>query len=484
MKRTACERIARSLSKLLLVGTFALVGFFAWPIPAGAVVSTPPGYVFDPLVLGSPTQSCVAAGPGGTFVGVGPGFTANAQAVVFVKESGEARLVAFGFNSIGDCAYDRATDALYVTDNASPAELPGALGGDTVFRVPDASAASALSASGLELVPGGSVPFAASVTVAPDGSVLVGNAAGGGAGEVLSIDPVTAAVTTFAGGFDFTGGLAVHPPTSDVFVAEALGTFESQITRFDSSGSPVPPVPFAGPSFGFGSFDLAFDLDGRLLATGAFGGDVVAFELSGTSQPFVGGLTFATGVSVDPFTGRVSILSSFSGTDEDRTVHRFVPVSRLVRGGGRKSSDCLHEFYGVALAPLAPGKPPKHAVCTDGDLCDADGKADDRCLFPLGFCLLVDDPALPECSVSTAVEDVALRVSPNLPTARATSERVSAALPLSASRCFFTDGIEVPVRVKKSGEKKPGGGKVRVAVRAADGRRDRDALRLVCLPSS
>jgi len=162
---------------------------------ASAVVTPPAGYIYTTELLSNLTQGCVAAGPGGTFVGIGPSFTANAEAVVLAKESGELHLVAMGFNSISDCAYDRATDTLYVTDNATNADLgittmfgnTGAQTGDTVYAVPSASSAAGRNASDLELLPAGSVPFAANVTLDPSGNLLVANAVGGGSGTVLKI---------------------------------------------------------------------------------------------------------------------------------------------------------------------------------------------------------------------------------------------------------------------------------------------------------
>src|SRR5215471_8510908 len=91
-----------------------------------AAVTPPAGYIYTTQLLGSVTSSCVEAGPGGTFVGIGP-FTANSQAIVLAKESGEVRLVAIGFNAIGDCAYDRDADVLYITDNGG--NFSGALTG-------------------------------------------------------------------------------------------------------------------------------------------------------------------------------------------------------------------------------------------------------------------------------------------------------------------------------------------------------------------
>ena len=93
------------------LGASLLAGAFL-ATSASAVVTPSAGYIYSNQVLASSTQSCIAAGPGGTFVAVGPGFTANGQSVVLVKESGELRHVASGFNSVGDCAYDAAADIL------------------------------------------------------------------------------------------------------------------------------------------------------------------------------------------------------------------------------------------------------------------------------------------------------------------------------------------------------------------------------------
>ena len=80
------------------------LGATVWTTAALAAVVPPAGYIYSTQLLSNLTAGCVAAGPGGTFVGIGPGFTANAQAIVLAKESGELRLVASGFNSLSDCA--------------------------------------------------------------------------------------------------------------------------------------------------------------------------------------------------------------------------------------------------------------------------------------------------------------------------------------------------------------------------------------------
>ncbi len=467
------------------IATIAAVTFGA--ASAYSAVTAAPGYIYSAQRLANFTQGCVAAGPGGTFVGIGLGFTANAQSVVLAKESGELRLVAMGFSSIADCAYDRATDVLYVTDNADNADLgistssagnTGAQTGDTIFAVPHASRAAGLNAANLGLLPPNTLEKAAAVAAGPHGALLVGDAGGGMAGTVTRIAGATA--TPFASGLAFTGGVAVDPGSGDIFVGENLGlpTFNNQIHRYTAEGTPLPPLPFAGPSFAFGSADLLFESPGRLLASGNFGADVVAFDVaSGQSAPFASGLTFATGMTVDSFTGRVQILSStFTGADEDRSLHRFTPIARLVAGGRAPSSECVHEFYGLALDGRA-------AACTDGAPCDADGEVNDTCLFPVGFCFNVADPDFPACAVSEDVTTVRLSAQPSSAALDAAVAGVTGALPLRGTTCAFSDGYALPVKIGKRG-KRGAQAVLTVESRTGDGRTDSDVIRLICRPSA
>jgi hypothetical protein len=459
---------SRASAALVLVGLLSASGL-------RAQVTPPAGYIYAPQVLQSLTQSCIAVGRGGTFVGIGQGFTANGQAIVLARESGALSLVALGFNSIADCAYDGARDVLYVTDNAG--ELPGTTTGDTVFAIPSASTATGLPATTIELLPADSIPNAMSLAVDSTGHVLVSDSTGGVSGTVQSVDVVGKTATLFAGGFAFTGGLAIDPGTGDVLVAESLASFEAQISRFDSAGGSL--VGFAGPSFGFGSFDLAFNTDGSLLATGIFGGDVVSLDTSGTPVPFASGFTFANGVSVNGFTGRIEVLSStFSGAEEDRSIHRFTPVDRLVPGNGAAASECAHEFYGLELIAPGRGKKARKAICVDGAPCDADGTANDRCLFPAGFCLEIADPRLPACTPSPVV-DFSVTTKPVSLAVAATATAVQDALPVSAPSCFFSDGIEVPVKVRPRGKAK-GRATLKVKATRANGSKDSDTVTLLC----
>ena len=458
----------------------AVLGVAALYTSAQAVVTPPAGYIYSTQLLSNVTQNCIAAGPGGTYVGIGPSFVANAGSVVLAKESGELRLVASGFNSISDCAYDAAADVLYVTDNADNGDfgLSGmfaAQTGDTVFAIASASTASGLSAPGLELLPPNTVPFAASVAVDASGNVFVADAAGGGAGTVIKI--VGSTPSTFVPSLDFTGGLAFNPATGNLFVAEALSNFvDQEINQFTAAGVAVPPVPFAGPSATFGSIDLLLNSDGRLLSSG-FIGDVRSFNVGdGTSVPFVTGLTSTSGLTIDPFTHRVQILSSFSGTDEDKSLHRFTPVDQLSAGGGSTATDCIHETYGLDVVDGT-------AACTDGAACDSDGVANDACLFPVGFCFNVTDPALSGCDTGSNLSALRVSAKPASAAVAAAVAQASAALPLAGPSCFFSDGVYVPVTITGSGSKKDGKAKLKVKAETADGRKDTDIVKLVCKPA-
>ena len=448
---------------------------------ANAAVTAPTGYIYSSELLASPTQSCVAAGPGGTVVGVGPGFTANAQSIVLAKESGELRLVASGFNSIADCAYDAANDVLYVTDNADNSDLGiaspfGAQSGDTVFAIQSASTASGLTAPDVELLAADSIESPASVAVDASGNVFVSNATGGGTGSVIKIVGTTP--SPFASGFDYTAGVAFNPANGNLFVAQNLASFQNQINQYTSSGASVPPAPFAGPSFAFGSYDMAFNSDGRLLVTGADPGSIVSFNpADATSTNFAAGLSFATGVTVDPFTHRVQALSStFVPSDEGKSLHRFTPIDQLAAGSGAPDKECLLETYGLNVTDGV-------ATCTDGAPCDGDGRVNDSCLFPVGFCVNVDDPNLSECDTSSSIVQAAVAAKPVSAAIDDAAKRLAAALPISGSTCVFSDGFYVPVEITGSGAKKDGKAKLKAKVAADDGRKDGDSTQLVCHPA-
>lgn len=449
---------------------------------AAAGVTTSPGYIYSPLLLSDLTQSCVQAGPGGTFVGRGPGFTGNGQSVVLVSESGSERVVASGFNSIGDCAYDREGDVLYVTDNAL--EIPGALSGDTVFAIASASSAPGVTAAGNELAAAGALPFAAGVALDAAGGVLVSSSVGSGAGGVTRV--ADGVVTPLVAGLDFAAGLAIDAD-GDLLVAETLDDFSTRVTRWSATGALLDVV--AGPGFDFGSYDLDFDVDGRLIVTGAFEGSVLAMDpVGGATAALVDGLSFATGVDVDAFTGRLNLLSStFVPTDEDRTLHRFVRKDRLIPGRDSAKRECVSELYGAELVAKKPGKKPKVAICRDGAACDGDGAANDECVFPLGVCFNVVDDRFPECTSGDVSLLVVKKQKPRNESIDALVADVQSDVPVAGERCYFTDGFRVPLKFTGKGVRKEGKGKLKLKTRAMGATKevkDTDKLKMVCRPAA
>ncbi|MBI5504554.1 MAG: hypothetical protein HY899_07115, partial [Deltaproteobacteria bacterium] len=183
--------------------------------------------------------------------------------------------------------------------------------------------------------------------------------------------------------------------------------------------------------------------------------------------------------------GRIDFAaSSFSGADDDRSLHRLTPVSHLVAGRGADDSECVHEFYGVSLVPARVGKPARLAICQDGAECDADGAVNDSCTFALGFCLGVVDARFPTCTASPVDAFELLAARPASAALTAAAAEVQASAPLGVPACFFSDGITVPLRITASAARKPGRGvvKVRATAGAPAPRRDSDVVRLVCQP--
>ena len=443
-----------------------------------------PGYVYSFVTLADTTQSCVAIGRGGTFAANGPGFTAKAQSIVSVAESGQMRVVASGFNSVSDCAYDARADVLYVTDNSF--ELAGALTGDTLFAIPNASVATDLPAVGLEVAVAGSIPSAASVAIAPDGAVYVSDAAGGGSGSVGSVSG--GAFVPVVSGLDFAAGLAFESDSS-LFVAETLDSFATRIVRYGIDGQVLGVL--SGPSYAHGSYDLAFGYDGRLLVTGAFNGPVVAIDTAtGEADAVADGFTFATSLDVNRFTGRIELVSSsFTGAAEDSRLHRLTPIAKLSPMGKvseKAGRECLNEIYGIERATDADGNASNAARCRDGAPCDADGVVNDSCTFPFGVCLNVVDPRLPAC-LSLATDSFELKkVNPENASLAALAATITEALPVEGTQCFFTDGVTVPVRVIRKGARKPGKQVVKLKAKSHEPlrRTDVDAVKLVCEPAA
>jgi hypothetical protein len=462
---------------------------------AEAEVETSGGWIYESQVISDFADGCVAAGLGGTFVGVGPqnlSFPppAGTRRILFVSESGAERVVATGLNSITDCVYDRATDTLFVVDNGG--EFDGATTGDTVFAIASASTATDQAAAGLELLAAGSIPAGASVTFDADGNLLVSTADGPGSGGVVHIDLQSGTLSSFiSDAFDFTGGIAIDVDGS-ILVADADGTnFKSRICRFDADGNFLEL--FSGPTGKHGSLDLEVTADGKILATGSGTPIGLVRNRDGRVRKIATGLgdpePFGGSVDTDPITGRATFLaSSFSGAEGDRSLHHLIRVNELEPGAFiplRDDTECLLEFYGVDFEPFELNQRVDIAECVDGDpSCDADGIVNDECVFPVGFCVGVKDNRYRRCAPLEVAEIELLsegREELLEPLARA-----QAALPIEPGigRCFVSEGVTVPLKITKRGIRRPQRLAVRMRVLAAPPsmRTDRDEMRLGCLP--
>jgi hypothetical protein len=465
-----------------------LVHSFAGAADAATVPAA--GYAYMRTVLSEATEGCVANGPGGVYVGVGPQLfvfppPAQTRQILFVPDVGSSRVVATNFNSLSDCVYDAAGDVLYVLD--SGAEFTGATTGDTVFAIP--GSATNVTANGHELLPSGSISFAFSVDRVSDG-LLVSDAAGGGAGKVVHVDltGMTPVATTWATGFDYTGGLIVDG--GRVLVSEAVQpNFDSAIYEYDLDGN--LESTFSGPTFSHGSNDLEIAADGGVIATGS--STIVSIDAGAAVTPLVTGLDGGTGfaafggsVSVNASTGRIDFLaSSFSGADDDKSIHRLVPLDRLVTRGS-KASDCAMEFYGVELVPSSEGRPARSAICVDGEECDADGAADGACTYSLGLCFNVTDSRLPDCTPTGIASVTLVRENPEGMGASALVADAAGAVPVGSPTCLYGEGVRLPLREgSEPGQYRRSKGRVqiRATTTGSPSATDTDAIRLECQPA-
>lgn len=173
-------------------------------------------------------------------------------------------------------------------------------------------------------------------------------------------------------------------------------------------------------------------------------------------------------------------------------------------GRGQQEGECVAELLVEPRPPISAGTglPDSRVRCTDGDACDLDGSADGTCRVRISVCLNNRDPRTPACTPS-ATELVTLkrpsRLSKRSHEAAAADALVTSMTKLSsalvegsrAERARFVPALAAPdacgpavdVEVPIAGRK----GRLKLSLQAegtASGaaRRDRDALKLFCLP--
>src|SRR5579862_3098530 len=247
-----------------------------------AQIVGPNGYIVGSIPLPGPAQGDVEVV--GTAIVVGQGsFGAGGESLIRRDADGTITTIATGFNSLSSFAQSAHGDVLFVTDNGG--NLAGATTGNTVFAIEDPRTASApVTASGREVAPAQSVPFAQGLAIGADGEVYVSSAAGGTNGTVLKHRSILfPPFAPFASGFGYTAGLA-FAPDGHLFVGDVdATTFVGRVVELDDTGTPVRTLA-GGLS---GAFDQAFTRDGSLLVSGGFTGDfssstVVSIDAAGT----------------------------------------------------------------------------------------------------------------------------------------------------------------------------------------------------------
>jgi hypothetical protein len=294
----------QTMCRVVLAAAVALASGGA----ARAAVTAVPGFAVHGIPTPDTVQGGVVRRGGALFVGQGATFTANAQYVVRL-DGGGATTIATGFNALG--GFDLADDGtLYVVDNAF--ELAGTTSGDTVYAIPDALVrTTALAAPDAEVLPAGAIPAAQDVRVAPDGALLVTDAAGPGAGRVLRIAATTIDLVT---GLDFLGGIALADDGSLV-IANLDAGFAGNVLHYAGAGGFIESLA-GGLS---GAFDVVLEDDGTPLVSGGFLPDfssstVVAVGAGGTVTERARGFAFSTEMFFDRARDEV-LVNDFDATE-------------------------------------------------------------------------------------------------------------------------------------------------------------------------
>ena len=202
----------------------------------------------------------------------------------------------------------------------------------------------------------------------------------------------------------------------------------------------------------FGSIDLALQQRRPAAGLRRFVGDVVSFNAGdGTSMPFVSGLTFASGMTVDPFTHRVQILSSTfaAPTRTSRCTASRRSISSAP-AAARRDSECLHEAYGLQVVDGTADLHRRRAVRQRRH-------GERRLPVPGRLLLQRRRPGLRRLQ-RRQQRDRASASPPSRPARRSPPRRRRSPprCRSAGSSCVFSDGYYVPVTITGSGAKKDG----------------------------
>jgi len=326
-----------------------------------------------------------------------------------------------------------------------------------------------VSAATLELAPSGSIGAAQAILSLAGGDILVGDAAGAGAGRVVRFSAGN--LTNLITGLDFTAGVSLAlTPANELLVGDVDAvTFAGSVDRYDLTGAFVGTL-IRGLS---GAYDQATTSGGNLLLTGTFRNDfsssnILSITPAGVSTEIASGFSFSSGIAIDPQSQQALVLDF--GTSY---VDTLLPVSALTIGGASRR-ECQAEFWGGPFDVAPNGKQLSRWTCTDGDACDRDGTANGVCEFVVGTCFTVSDARLPACTAA-GVDAAEIRILKSPPVLAQIQAAASAILPATAAAC--SAGVPLAVPARKT---------TRVAVRAKVGARtvDSDTLTLRCKASA
>ncbi len=461
-------RFFRTFSVLLLVAAtvgpaaaFVITGFDDIYVSA-APIALPDVTAGDPIVVGA-----------SIFVGQGAS-GAGQQSILRVDPDGSTTTVVSDLNALGGLAYDVANDRLLFTDSGG--DLGGATSGDTLYALPNPRAVGApIDAATLTILPSGSIPYAQAVLPLPTGDVLVGDAAGPGAGRVVKVSGAVA--TNFITGLDYVGGLSRviayvgAPGQPQIFVGNVDGSSVASVKRYSLAGAPLGTVNQTPLS---GAHDQAADASGNVYVTGGMTQDTSSSTLvlvvqAGAVEQIASGFGLSTGVAVDGPSQEILVLDA--GVPR---IDRIIDVLRLTPGGpGRR--ECNVEEWGSPYDLARSGRISKTWTCHDGDpRCDRDLAANGSCVFAVGACMRMSDHGrLPKCD-AVDVDTVAVTSTLLPAAASAVQAAVNAVLPATAPVCSETTLVSVPAdeRIRA----------IKFDARAGTKRLDRDTLKLRCLP--
>ena len=448
-----------------------LVGCGSSNAPAPMPEDDTTAYVRGEHRLGTPLQSDLAFAGTHIFVGQGS-FGAGTESIQRRGHGGLLETAVSGLNSIGGMAYDSESGTLYFTDNAG--DFPGAITGDTVYALPDALSANNVNAADLEILPSGSIPFAAQVIVMDAETLLVSDATGPpGLGGVISVDLATGTSAYLIEGLDYAAGISVLPE-GNLLVGDVDGSFVGFILEYTAEGTPVDA---GGSAIGgielSGAADQVLNQRGSLLVTGGSAPDfsssiVVSVDQDGMPSTIAEGFQFSLGIDIDTPSGQIGIVDSCfpEGCPE---ITLLTPTNRMT-GLGMDAEDCQAAFWGGT-----PHSPQGNVWrCRDGEIdCDRDREENGSCTFEVGACLRLADPNGSTCTPENT-SSVAVRRSPRVDPDGlflAMQLRVDAIIPGNEAACSGSTIVEVDKGKKVE---------ISMEVLTVDGTTDTDSLTLRC----